>query len=110
MAVTLSACGGGNHPRISSDPAVRQAQAAVDARSPPLRAYRGPSGGPRAQRSGPVVFVAADVTDEGIAAVARGVQQAASAMGWSLQIVDGEADVQTESQAIRSALRERPGG
>jgi ribose transport system substrate-binding protein len=110
-AFALSARGGGNHGgAASSDPAVRQARATVGAPPPPVSAYRGPSSGPRAQPPAPVVFVAADATDEGIATVARAVQQAATAIGWPLQILDGQADVQIESQEIRMALRERPGG
>jgi ribose transport system substrate-binding protein len=64
----------------AASPAVRQALAA-DRTPPPLSAYRGPTGGPRAQAPAPIVFVAADLTDDDIATVARGVQQAAAAIG-----------------------------
>ena len=109
LTVALSGCGGRHH-AASSDPGLRRARVTVDAPPPPLSAYRGPSSGPRARPPAPVVFVAADATDEGIAIVARGVQQSATAIGWPLQIVDGQANAQTESQAIRTAVRERPGG
>ena len=106
--VLAGGCGGGNHAG-AADPAVRHAQAAVD-RAPPLSAYRGPSHGPPAQPRALVVFVAADLTDGGIAAVARGVQEAARKIGWPLQILDGQANVDGERLALLAALRERPGG
>ena len=107
-----SGCGGGSNTpaATSADPAVRQARADLGRATPPPSAYRGPSGGPAAEPRAPVVFIAADLTDGGIAAVARGVQQAAGAIGWPLQILDGQATVEGEQRAVRSALRSRPGG
>ena len=54
--------------------------------------------------------MAADVTDAGIAAVARGVQQAARKIGWPLEIIDGGANAAVERRALLAALRRRPGG
>ena len=109
--VVAGGCGGaGDGSRATAtNPVVRDAQAAVD-RSPPLSAYRGPASGPSAQPPAPVVFVAAELTDGGTAALARGVQEAAHAIGWPLKIVDGHANVAEESAALRAALRLRPGG
>ena len=56
------------------------------------------------------MFVAADLTNGGIAGVARGVQQAARAIGWPLQILNGQASVAGRRAALRQALRLRPGG
>jgi len=104
----VAGCGGGKHGG-AADPATRQAQAEVN-RAAPLSAYRGPSRGPPAQRPAPVVFVAADLTDGGIAGVARGVQQAARAIGWPLQILDGQANSDGQRLALLAALHEKPGG
>jgi ribose transport system substrate-binding protein len=109
-AFGLASCGGKHKAGGTADPAVRQAGAAVDATPPPLSAYRGPSHGPPGQPPGLVVFVAADPTDGGIADVALGVQQAARVIGWRLQILDGEANLQAQRQALMLALRERPAG
>ena len=38
-----------------------------------------------------IVFVAADVTNGGIAGVATGVEQAARAIGWPVRVIDGES-------------------
>ena len=110
--VLAGGCGGGKHGGdASADPTVRRAQAVVDAPPPPLSAYRGPARGPpAAQPPLPVVFVAADLSDGGIAAEARAVQEAARTIGWPLKILDGGANVQGERQALLAALRLRPGG
>jgi ribose transport system substrate-binding protein len=108
--VVAAGCGGAKHHAGSADPVVRAARAAVNAPPPPLSAYRGPAHGPPAQPRALVVFVAADLTNEATAAVARGVQQAAGTIGWPLQILDGQATTQGQSQALGTALHERAGG
>jgi ribose transport system substrate-binding protein len=94
-----------------TDPAVRQAQADVDARalSSPI-GYRGPARGPRALRGGLVVFVAGDLTNGGIAGAALGVQQAVGAIGWQLQILDGQGTTAGQAGVLRAALRLKPTG
>ena len=111
-SVTATGCGGesSDGQADSVDPVVRRAQVDVRRELTSLTGYRGPARGPRAQRTGLVAFVAADLTNGGIAGVARGVQQAARVMGWSLQILDGEASVVGRTRAMRAALRLKPGG
>jgi ribose transport system substrate-binding protein len=93
-----------------TDPAVVRAQAEVArGRSSPAE-YPGPPPGPRAQSDGLVVFVAGDLTNGGIAGAALGVQQAARAIGWHLQILDGEGSTAGQSRALRAALRRKPAG
>jgi ribose transport system substrate-binding protein len=72
--------------------------------------YRGPSRGPPAQRPGLIVFVAADLTNGGIAGVAQGVEQAARAIGWPLRILNGQGSAQGQSAALRLALSVKPAG
>jgi ribose transport system substrate-binding protein len=57
-----------------------------------------------------VVFVAGDLTNGGIAGAARGVQQAASAIGWRLEIRDGGGTTAGQARVLRAALRLRPTG
>lgn len=108
----VGGCGGGKHGGATTraGPALSGARAVVDSAPSPLSAYRGPLRGPPAQPRAPVVFVAADVSDDGIAGVARGVQQAAREIGWPLEIINGEANVAVERGALLAALRRRPGG
>jgi ribose transport system substrate-binding protein len=104
-------CGGthdGGAP--ATDPAVRRAQADVARALSSPTGYRGPARGPRAQRGGLVVFVAGDLTNGGIAGAAHGVQQAARAIGWQLQILDGEGTTAGQAAALRAAFRLKPAG
>ena len=109
--LAAAGCGaGGNHGEAASlGLTIRGARAAVK-EVPRASAYRGPASGPPAQLRAPIVFVAAELTDGATAAVARGVQQAARAIGWPLRIVDGGATASSESATLRAALRSRPGG
>ena len=110
LAVAASGCTG--HPAApgASDPAVLRAQAVVAAALKTTGDYRGPLSGPPAQRPGLIVFVAADLTDGGIAGVAEGVAQAARAIGWPLRILDGQGTVQGQGAALRLALTLKPAG
>jgi ribose transport system substrate-binding protein len=56
------------------------------------------------------VFVAADLSNADIAAVARGVQQAADAIDWPLEILDGQGSFTGQRQALGVALKAKPGG
>jgi ribose transport system substrate-binding protein len=94
----------------SPDPAVRRAEANVKRGLSSPADYRGPAHGLRAQSGGLVIFVAGDLTNGGIAGAALGVQQAARAIGWQLQILDGMGSSTGQSRALRAALRAKPAG
>jgi ribose transport system substrate-binding protein len=93
-----------------ADPTVRRAQADVARALSSPTGYRGPAGGPRARHAGLVVFVAGDLTNGGIAGAGVGVQQAARAIGWRLQILDGQGTTAGQARALRAALRLKPTG
>jgi ribose transport system substrate-binding protein len=57
-----------------------------------------------------VVFVAGDLTNGGIAGAAVGFQQAARAIGWQVQVLDGQGTTAGQAQALRAALRRKPTG
>jgi ribose transport system substrate-binding protein len=70
-----------------------------------------PSQGPVAQqRGGTVAYVAADMTNGGITAVGKAVQEAAAAIGWRFTIFDGKATAQGRSDAMNQAIASRPIG
>jgi ribose transport system substrate-binding protein len=98
------------HRSPSTDPAVRRGQAEIARALSSLAGYRGPARGPRAQPGGLVVFIAGDLTNGGIAGAALGVQQAARAIGWQLQILDGQGTTVGQARALRAALRLKPIG
>jgi ribose transport system substrate-binding protein len=116
MAVAaVAGCGGpsGEDPDTSAgarDGVVARARADVEAHRSSVTGYRGPADGPRAQQRRLVAFVAADLTNGGIAGVARGVEEAARAIGWPLEILDGRASPAGRRRAMRAALALRPGG
>jgi ribose transport system substrate-binding protein len=93
-----------------ADPAVRQARTDVARALSSSIGYRGPARGPRARRGGRVVFVAGDLTNGGIAGAALGVQQAARAIGWPLQILNGQGTTAGQARVLRAALRLSPAG
>jgi ribose transport system substrate-binding protein len=111
LGLLLAGCGGGGAHPASSSTAVRQAEHVVHENLTSYAGYGGPPSGPRAlQHHQLVVFVAADITNGGIAGVARGVQQAAHAVGWRVRILDGRASVAGRRVAMRQALALRPDG
>jgi ribose transport system substrate-binding protein len=111
LVITASGCTGSSHTaQGASDPAVRQAQVVVARALQTTAGYRGPLRGPPAQRPGLIAFVAADLTNGGIAGVAQGAEQAARAIGWPLRILDGQASVQGQTAALRLALTLKPAG
>ena len=111
-ALVLSASGCTGQPAApgASDPAVQRAQVMVARALDTTGDYRGPRRGPPAQRPGLIVFVAANLSNGGIAGVAQGVEQAARAIGWPLRILDGQASPQGQTAALRLALTLKPAG
>jgi ribose transport system substrate-binding protein len=104
-------CGAsGDRGAAPTDPAARRAQAEVRRALSSTAGYRGPARGPSARPGGLVVFVAGDLTNGGIAGAAHGVQMAARAIGWRLQILDGQGTTARQARALRAALRLKPTG
>ena len=104
-------CGGSKDPAPDpSDAAVKQAEVGIERALTSADDYQGPADGPRAQPAALVVFIAADLTNGGIAGVARGVQQATREIGWPLEILDGQASAAGHRSALRAAIDLKPGG
>jgi ribose transport system substrate-binding protein len=89
---------------------VKQAQARVEQAVSSSDDDRGPAAGPQAQPPLLVVFIAADLTNGGIAGVARGVQEATRTVGWPLRILDGQGNPAGHRSALKAAIRLKPGG
>ena len=112
----LAACGGstsatqGVAAAASNDPVVRLAQKDIHAQLTSNAGYEGPASGPKAKRNQLIVFVAADITNGGIAGVAQGAAQATQALRWRLRILDGQASVRGRSLAMKQALALKPDG
>jgi len=89
---------------------VTQAQSAVDAATKNDAPWTGPTTGPKAAAGKTIVFVAQTMTNPGVAGAAKGVQEAAKAIGWNVRIIDGQGDQAGISSAFGQALSVKPDG
>jgi ribose transport system substrate-binding protein len=119
FAVALSACGGGTASPAASAAAssgasndiVAQAKQFVADQLSAKAGWDGPASGPKAQAAGKtIVFVGADLTNGGIAALSDGVKEAAGVIGWEVKIIDGKASADGRTQAMNQAIALKPAG
>lgn len=67
------------------------------------------STGPKAQDPGATIaYVGADMTNGGIVTVAQGVKEAAQAIGWKVDVFDGQATAAGNTNAINQAIAVHP--
>ena len=69
--------------------AMADAKAVVEKYASKVETWDGPTTGPKAADGKTVVVVAADMKNGGILGVVNGIQEAASAIGWTVTVVDG---------------------
>lgn len=99
------ASGTGTCPEVvtAADDAVAKALA-VDA------AWAGPTTGPTAAADKTIIFVAQTLTNPGVAGVAKGVEEAAGAIGWDVRVIDGQGDPAGIAAAMGQAVTLDPDG
>jgi len=102
----------GDDPKIAGHcpDVVASAKTAVEAATNNSSPWTGPTTGPRAAGAKRIVFVAQTLTNPGVAGVAKGVQQAADAIGWEVRVIDGQGDQSGISAAFGQALSLQPDG
>ncbi|MEU8774910.1 substrate-binding domain-containing protein [Streptomyces sp. NPDC048606] len=103
----------GRSPEASADgcPAVvARAREAVGRAERTDTAWSGPTTGPRAVPGKNLVYVAQTMTNPGVAAVAKGVQEAAAAIGWRVRVIDGDGTPAGIQAALSQAVTLRPSG
>jgi ribose transport system substrate-binding protein len=76
----------------------------------PVTVWDGPTTGPKAQPGKFIVYVSADQRNGGALGVSKGVAQAAAAIGWKLQIIDGLGTSAGMTDAMHRVLALRPDG
>lgn len=86
------------------------AKKAVTAASDNSSAWTGPTTGPKAEANKLIVYVAAAMTNPGVAGVATGVQEAGAAIGWEVRVLDGQGDPATTQAALGQAIALNPAG
>ncbi|WP_371614690.1 substrate-binding domain-containing protein [Streptomyces sp. NBC_00454] len=118
-AATLVAGCGGDSSRTSaaaSPPAAGCPAALVRAKEAVGRAERtglswdGPTTGPRAVPDKTIVYVAQTMTNPGVAGVAKGVREAAAAIGWQIRVIDGDGTPAGIQAAFSQAVTLKPSG
>lgn len=72
--------------------------------------WSGPTSGPAAQKSKTVVYVSADQRNGGALGVSDGLTEAASAIGWTVRLLDGQGTVSGRSSALQQAIALKPDG
>ncbi len=76
----------------------------------PVKAWDGPTTGPKAPKGKFVVYVADTQTNAGAAGSAAGAQEAATALGWRYQLIDGQNTASGEANAFEQAIALKPDG
>jgi ribose transport system substrate-binding protein len=75
----------------------------------PAAAWDGPTTGPKAvEGKKVVVFVSADQRNGGLLGVSKGVEEAATILGWDLRVIDGQGSVSGRASALTQAIASKP--
>ncbi|MBW5480967.1 substrate-binding domain-containing protein [Streptomyces bambusae] len=114
-AAVVTGCGNGpssaTGPAPAGCPAVlQQAKEAVRAAERTDASWNGPTSGPRAVPDKSLVYVAQTMTNPGVAGVAKGVREAAEAIGWQVRVIDGEGTPTGIQAAFSQAVTLKPSG
>lgn len=86
------------------------ARTAVAAASNVAAPWTGPTTGPKAATNKLIVYVAQTMTNPGVAGAAKGVQDAAAAIGWKVRVIDGQGTPAGISSAFGEAIALKPAG
>ena len=89
---------------------VTSAKAAVQKATDVKAPWSGPTTGPTAAAGKKLVYVAQTLTNPGVAGNAKGVQEAAAAIGWDVRVIDGQGDPAGIAAAMGQAIALKPDG
>ncbi|NJM41634.1 MAG: substrate-binding domain-containing protein, partial [Anaerolineae bacterium] len=95
---------------MAADPMIEEAKKIAAAASAPVKTWDGPTTGPKAAEGKTVVSVAADLNNGGITGVNKGAEEAAAAIGWKLQTIDGKGTLAGQTAALEQAIALKPDG
>ncbi len=94
----------------AEDDIVAKAKAYVQQATARADKWNGPTTGPKAQASKNIICVLSDSLNGGVKGVAVGLAEAAKAIGWNFQVIDGRGTVEGRGQALRQAIALKPQG
>jgi len=72
--------------------------------------WDGPTSGPKAAEGKTIVLLAADMKNGGVLGVARGVEEAAAKIGWTVRTLDGAGSISGRTAAFGQAMALKPDG
>jgi ribose transport system substrate-binding protein len=87
-----------------------QIKAESAAATAPVTQWDGPTAGPKADKGKFVVYIADTQTNAGSAGTAAGAKEAAAALGWKFQLLDGQNTATGEQAALEQAIALKPDG
>ena len=87
-----------------------QIKAEIDQATSPVKTWDGPTSGPKGAKGKLVVYVADTQTNAGSAGSAAGAKEAAAALGWKYQVIDGQNTAAGEANAFEQAIALKPDG
>ncbi|MFE3765849.1 substrate-binding domain-containing protein [Streptomyces sp. NPDC059104] len=116
----LAGCGGGPSPgggpsspgpsATGCPTALARAGAAVRRAENTDATWTGPTAGPAAVPGKTLVYVAQTMTNPGVAGVAKGIGEAADAIGWKVRVIDGGGTPAGIQAAFSQAVTLKPSG
>jgi ribose transport system substrate-binding protein len=89
---------------------VEEAKAFVAAQLAASEGFDGPASGPEAQADKTVIYVASDLTNGGVAAVDEAAAEAAAAIGWNYETINGQGTADGRAAALNQAVAKGPDG
>ena len=89
---------------------VAQAKADIAAATAPSTKWDGPTSGPKAAKDKFVIYVSITMTNSGSAGSDAGAKEAAAAIGWKYQTIDGQGTESGNSAALEQAIALKPDG
>jgi ribose transport system substrate-binding protein len=92
-----------------ADP-MADAQAVVDKYASPVTTWDGPTTGPKAAEGKTIVVLAGDLKNGGILGVTEGINEAATAIGWEVNVLDGAGSINGRTAAFGQAMALQPDG
>nr|WP_295883669.1 substrate-binding domain-containing protein [uncultured Devosia sp.] len=90
--------------------AISDAMAEVQKYAGQKTTWDGPTTGPAAAAGKSIVVLAGDLKNGGILGVTKGVQEAATKIGWTINVLDGAGSIQGRAAAFGQALALNPDG
>jgi ribose transport system substrate-binding protein len=89
---------------------VATAKSAIQQATDVKAAWTGPTTGPKAATNKLIVYVAQTLTNPGVAGSWKGVEDAATVIGWKARVIDGQGDQTGIQNALAEAIALKPAG